>query len=324
MKKYSYLYIATALSFAALAVPALTNANTEVESQTTTNVSADSDREQKPIPVGVPAEVKQKMLEAQKNVDQRLAEQRKLDEKLRQNMMSSSTKSRPVPAIYKEIEARKELEARKENMAKNASGTPQIRKELEVRKDMMRRDDDNEDGDSPRIVTPLMKRIASSTMFASSTMTERLKEYRENEKQTRLDLFATKQNRLVEQLTRALENLKQIRERVSARIDKAVTESRDMTNAKALLVTADAKIATAATAIQALAAYTPPAALGAAVDLSASASVDLERPRVLGAEAIKAVNEARKALNDVVRAIAQAMGLKTGEERTATSSSDSQ
>lgn len=163
------------------------------------------------------------------------------------------------------------------------------------------------------IMTPLLRRLASSSaLFSSTTIRERLKDIKQNQKDLRLDLFAWKQGLLVQQLTRALDNLKQIRTRIAARIDKEATAGRDMTDAKNKLVTADADITVAGTAIQALTNYTPPTTTSG--QLEASTTVNLDKPRGIGADAIKAVNDARKALNDVVRSIAESMGLKLGQD----------
>ena len=139
------------------------------------------------------------------------------------------------------------------------------------------------------------------------------KEIRNN---LRKDVFKAHQDRLVGQLNLALENLKQIRTRISARIDKAEASGRTMTDAKALLVIADAKIATAATEIAALGAFVPPVAtssLTSAAD-DASTEVELEKPRNIAENAIKAVKDARKALIDVTIAVAKNMGIRCNAE----------
>lgn len=151
---------------------------------------------------------------------------------------------------------------------------------------------------------PVRARMASTTAFKD----------REKWKEARIDQFARLQKNLVEQGDRSLNRLKDLREKIAERIDTAEQKGRDMTEAKAALVAADAKIAAAEQAVALISAYVPPVAASTDAEVDASASVTLERPRVLGKKAIDAVNEAQRALKDVIRAIAQSMGLKTGQD----------
>jgi hypothetical protein len=175
--------------------------------------------------------------------------------------------------------------------------------------------------------------IAKAEDSASSSLRERAEqrredlkeERREDRKELRMDIFKLQQANVVRQLNRALENLKQVRERMVARIAKAEQSGRNMTSAKALLVTADAKIAAAQTAIAAVATYVPPVATTTAtstatttVASSTNPITNLDRPRVVAANAIKAVKDAKEALNDVVVAIAHSMGFKLGQTATST------
>ena len=128
-------------------------------------------------------------------------------------------------------------------------------------------------------------------------------ERREIRKDMRKDEFAARKNALVKQLNVTLNNLKQIRERISSRIDKASSEGRDMTEAKKLLITADAKISAAELSVTAVLNFTPTASS------TASTTIDLNKPRQIGETAIKALKDAHEALVAVVRAIAHAMGL---------------
>ncbi|MEK7641813.1 MAG: hypothetical protein AAB365_02355 [Patescibacteria group bacterium] len=128
----------------------------------------------------------------------------------------------------------------------------------------------------------------------------------------RRDVFEIRKQALIKQLNVSLNNLKQIRARISSRIDKAVTGGTDMTQAKSLLVTADAKITAATAAISEIIAFTPDMSVNASA--TSTTEIDLSKPREIGEKAIKAIKEAHKALVDVVRAIAHALG----SDKTAT------
>ncbi len=153
---------------------------------------------------------------------------------------------------------------------------------------------------------PAMSRTASSTAGFKE---------REKWKEARIDQFAQFQKNLIARGEHSLNQLKELREKISARIDAAEQKGRDMTKAKSLLVIADAKIVAAEQAMAAISAYIPPAVTASNTGVDAGATVTLEKPRVLGKSAIDALNEAREALKEVVRAIAHAMGLKTGQNK---------
>ena len=148
----------------------------------------------------------------------------------------------------------------------------------------------------------------------------------------RLDIFKVRQNAVVQQLNVSIENLKQIRGRIASRIGKEEQAGKDMTAPKALLVTADAKIAAAELAVNAVVAFDPNASMVAdadnAVDSGASASasttVDLAKPRQALAGAIEAVKEARDALNDVVQSLIKVLGLSPEPSASSTQESGSQ
>lgn len=99
-----------------------------------------------------------------------------------------------------------------------------------------------------------IRREGRDDMKNASTTGER----REIRRDMRMDIFKVRKEALIKQLNVSLNNLKQIRERISSRIDKATAEGRNMTEAKSLLVTADAKITAAITAVDTLASLTPP------------------------------------------------------------------
>jgi hypothetical protein len=137
-------------------------------------------------------------------------------------------------------------------------------------------------------------------------------ERREIRKDMRMDIFKVRKDAIIKQLTVSLNNLKQIRDRIASRIEKASSEGRDMTKAKSSLISADAKIQDAINAVEALKAYTAPTPTASSTD----AVVDLVKPRQVGEAAIKAVKAAHEALVATVRAIAQAMGLGNNASTT--------
>lgn len=133
-------------------------------------------------------------------------------------------------------------------------------------------------------------------------------------KKMEIKQFEIRKDTLVKELIKSLANLNDITTRIEARITKAEQTGRTMTEPKALLVTAKQKIEVAKTevaAFQALSASTtPPTGTATTTD------VDLTKPRQAGDKAIKAVKEARDALQKVVVGIAHNMGL--GEEKAST------
>ena len=151
----------------------------------------------------------------------------------------------------------------------------------------------------------------------NNTIASTTQEKREIRTEMRKDIYIIERNRIVNQLNLSVNNLKQIRIRIEARIEKATQAGRDMGKAKSLLVIADNKITLAKQAIDSLKSLE---ATSTVSTNAASTIIKLEKPRQMGVGAIKAVNDARKALNDVVVAIAHGMGLKLGITATSTNS----
>ena len=164
----------------------------------------------------------------------------------------------------------------------------------------------NAEGRGPGIMPPLMKRFASSTMFASSTLIQQMTLNHQREQGLRADAFAFLQNNLVQQSNQSLANLQQIRARIASLIQTETAKGIDMSKATALLTMADNAISTAGQAVQALMAYVPS---NDPANLTASTTIDLGQARKLGSAAIQSVNAARQALDQVVSAIIQAMGV---------------
>ena len=150
-----------------------------------------------------------------------------------------------------------------------------------------------------------MARLASSTDIMRN---------REGAKEARIDDFALQQSNLVAQSQHALDQLKEVRAKIADKISAAEQSGKSMTEANSLLAIADQKIADAETAISVVSSYVPPAISAAGTEATASSTVPLDRPRAIGKTAIDAVNQAKKALNDVVVAIAHAMGIKVGQD----------
>lgn len=140
-------------------------------------------------------------------------------------------------------------------------------------------------------------------------------ERREIRRDMRKDTFQIRKEALVKQIGISIENLKQIRERISSRIEKAAAAGRDMTAAKTALATADTKIKAAIDAFEAFKSYTPlTPSTGTTTE-----QIDLAKPRQIADAALKAVKSAHEALVATVRAIAHAMGLgNTGPAATST------
>lgn len=178
----------------------------------------------------------------------------------------------------------------------------------------------------PRIVANSVRALASSTRAEREEIDENRRseiqgireqgrddinnastsvERREIRKDMRKEEFKVRKDTIVSQLNITLNNLKQIRARISSRITKATFEGRDMTSAKNLLVIADGKITLAEQAINSLAVLNP----NIYPTQAATSTIDLTKPREVGNAAINSLKQAREALNAVVRAIAHSMGL---------------
>ncbi len=159
---------------------------------------------------------------------------------------------------------------------------------------------------SPVMMPALMKRFATSTMFASSTLIQQMTANHEREQSLRADAFAFLQDNLVQQSNQSLTNLQQIRARIASLIQTETAKGIDMSKATTLLATADKDISTAMQAVQALAAYVPSTG---STTITASTTIDLRQARQLGSAAIQSINAARMALDQVVSAIIQALGV---------------
>lgn len=157
------------------------------------------------------------------------------------------------------------------------------------------------------------------------------KENRENSRIMALEKLKEKRDSLGKNLEVALKNLVELRKRIATRIDKDRNSGKDMTRASELLVIADAKIATAKQAVDAVKSYKPENFVqntttesncatnsdrSNSSNTSSSTSkclpidrpVDLEAIRSLVNKAQSSIKDVHKALNDVVVAIAKILG----------------
>lgn len=162
-------------------------------------------------------------------------------------------------------------------------------------------------------------RIAGREDIKNASSSVDRKEIRREMKQ---DVFKIKLNSVLRQLNLSITNVKQIRDRISARIQQAETNGKNMTEAKSALAIADTKIAAAETDIASLASFVPatPTTNIASSTASSTPGINLDRPRQLGDTAIKAVKNAKDSLVEVVKAIAKNLGVKLGQTATTTTS----
>lgn len=138
---------------------------------------------------------------------------------------------------------------------------------------------------------------------ASSTeMFKKMKdEKKELAKKLKRDTFEIRKDALVKQLTMTLENLANIRARLSDKIVALKAESKDVTVAEKSLADADALILKAKTAVTTLSTYSP---------ATSTTEVELEKPRQVGDLAIKSVKEARDSLKKVLSEIVKLLPKK--------------
>ncbi len=153
------------------------------------------------------------------------------------------------------------------------------------------------------------KREDMKMLKASTTdMFKRNQEMRKDiKKKMEAKMFEARKTALIKELNISLTNLANISTRIETRLTKIEGEGHSMTEARALLVTANDKLTAAKVAVaafQALSLSTTPTT----ASTTATAEVDLVKPRVAGDAAIKSVKEARDAFQKVVVAIAHSLG----------------
>jgi hypothetical protein len=159
---------------------------------------------------------------------------------------------------------------------------------------------------------------ASSTLMFKEMKDKK----REIVKQMELRTFEIRKDALVKELTVALKNLDNIKVRIDERIVKSEQAGRNMTKAKAELVIALEKLAKAKTAVASLASFTYGTSTTnttlSTTTATSTRKIELEKPRKVGDEAIKAVKEARDSMKKVVEFIAKDMGKKIGNNTATT------
>lgn len=274
MKKHYYLY-ATAIIALVVALPSITraeqsanDANVNVDASVQTNTTA-----------GVRVLTPFEKLRAAKNVKE--ANIRK-NEEARNRML--------------------ELEKQRKLGSTTASLRPGLKGDIRMMASSTRAER-QEIGDDRRNEVQGIRQQEREDIKNASTSMDR----REIRKDMRKDEFRARKNAIVKQLSVSLNNLKQIRERIATRIQKAASEGRNMTEAKRLLVIADGKIVLAQQAVKAVMDLNPN--VTASSTATTSLTIDLGKPREIGDVAIKALRQANEALTMVVRAIAHSMGL---------------
>jgi hypothetical protein len=194
---------------------------------------------------------------------------------------------------------------------KNIKAQIEDRKEMnkDVRNDLLKKEETR---------GPKAALTASSTATSSENFKRGPKDKVDMKKQMEARAFHARMNALLKQLTHAIQNLTDVVTRIESRITKAEASGRNMTEPKALLVTAKQKLEKAKAdvlALKNLASSTPSTGTASTTATSTNTTgsttpqVDLTKPRQIGDAAIKSVKEARDALQKVVVSIAHNMGL---------------
>ena len=143
------------------------------------------------------------------------------------------------------------------------------------------------------------------TLFASTTGQFSTSTLQNSTSTIRLGDFKGRKSTIIRQMTVALTNLHQIRERINSRIEKEAHNGTDMTQARALLARADEKIAFASSSITILETYAPTASSTQA----STTIVNIDPARKISDTATKSVTDANRALQAVVVSIAHALGI---------------
>lgn len=174
-----------------------------------------------------------------------------------------------------------------------------------------------------KIINALKERVGSSTApfirkearVASSS--EMSKKDRPDGAPSLLGIFHGRKQNIVRQLNKAIENLSQIRERINARLQKEISNGKDMTEASGLLVIADTKIETAKQAVQKLSNFASDIK-DEQSNASGTPLVNIDEAKTLAQTATQSTKDAKESLNKVVRSIAHALGLdKDRDEKQA-------
>lgn len=138
------------------------------------------------------------------------------------------------------------------------------------------------------------------TASSSENFRKNSEERKEIIKKMKKEAFEIRKAALVKQLNITLENLVNIRARISERIAKLESEGQVVTEAKTLLSIADDKLSQAKLAIDTLSNFNLSNNENSG---STSDEVELTKPRQVGDAAIKAVKEAKEALRAILKAL---------------------
>jgi len=135
--------------------------------------------------------------------------------------------------------------------------------------------------------------------------------YEENGRSMQIKALKEKKEMVAKQLNVAMQNLVELRKRISSRMEKDRLANKDLSSVTELLKIADKKIAIAKDAIATLRAYSPTTTQNLTIAQTASTTkqiVNLDQVRDLIEKAQKSIKEAHKALVDVITAIAKISG----------------
>ena len=185
------------------------------------------------------------------------------------------------------------------------------------------------------------RRIGTSTNMMSSTSPMMPRNFNSEDRtlETRIganasstSMFQDQRENQIRNLNQALQNLKQIRNRIASRIEKEVTAGKDMSEASTSLQFADNKILVAEDAVRLFASSTHTITMPQ-IQRTASSTLEARRMRLATSTSMlvsssmhlpprdnrqqpeqnparKAINDAQKALNDTVSVIAKILGVK--------------
>lgn len=124
----------------------------------------------------------------------------------------------------------------------------------------------------------------------------------------RIEVMEKQRAKAVTELKQALDNLLQVRGRISERINKVSLNGIDTRVAKDLLGTADLKLDLAKSKIIALASSSPITATSTEARFEPGKTFETGKVHELYSEASQSINEAKESLNKVVIEIARSMG----------------
>lgn len=157
--------------------------------------------------------------------------------------------------------------------------------------------------------------MASSTLNSSTSVTVRLHDRNKDQsdrenggRAMRYNIFEIRKETIVKQLDRALDNLNSVRTRMGARIQNLQSSGRKVNDTLKLLAVADVKLQIAKNSVDAVANIQATSTLDTTSTSSIAATIDLSKPRRIVEQAIRSINDARRALGDVVISIAKDMG----------------